>query len=64
MNKEGNLTINRENIFPIIKKWLYSEKDMFIREIAANRTKSPRRHPGFSGAITARMPTSGNTGTM
>lgn len=37
MNKEkGNLTINSENIFPIIKKWLYTDKDIFIRELISN----------------------------
>lgn len=32
----GNISINTENIFPIIKKWLYSEKDIFIRELVSN----------------------------
>jgi len=37
MNKEkGNISIQTENIFPIIKKWLYSEKDIFIRELVSN----------------------------
>jgi molecular chaperone HtpG len=37
MNAEkGNLSISTENIFPIIRKWLYSEKDIFIRELVAN----------------------------
>ncbi len=36
MNKKGNLTINSENIFPIIKKWLYSEHDIFLRELVSN----------------------------
>lgn len=37
MNREtGNISINTENIFPIIKKWLYSEKDIFIRELVSN----------------------------
>jgi molecular chaperone HtpG len=35
-NEKGNLSISTENIFPIIKKWLYSEKDIFIRELVAN----------------------------
>ena len=34
--ENGNISINTENIFPIIKKWLYSEKDIFIREIVSN----------------------------
>ncbi|MCI8566357.1 MAG: molecular chaperone HtpG [Lachnospiraceae bacterium] len=34
--KSGNLSINSENIFPIIKKWLYSDHDIFIRELISN----------------------------
>lgn len=34
--KSGNVSINTENIFPIIKKWLYSEKDIYIREVVSN----------------------------
>ena len=34
--RSGAISINTENIFPIIKKWLYSEKDIFIREIVSN----------------------------
>lgn len=34
--KNGYVSINTENIFPIIKKWLYSEKDIFLREIVSN----------------------------
>ena len=36
MNKEGNLSIESENIFPVIKKWLYSDHDIFIRELVSN----------------------------
>ncbi|OOB79025.1 MAG: molecular chaperone HtpG [Epulopiscium sp. Nuni2H_MBin001] len=36
MSKQGNLSIHSENIFPIIKKWLYSDHDIFIREIISN----------------------------
>lgn len=35
-NEKGNISVNAENIFPIIKKWLYSEKDIFIRELVSN----------------------------
>jgi molecular chaperone HtpG len=34
--KEGNIGIHTENIMPIIKKWLYSDKDIFIRELVSN----------------------------
>lgn len=36
MEKKGSLSINSENIFPIIKKWLYSDHDIFIRELVSN----------------------------
>ena len=36
MNKQGNLSINSENLFPIIKKWLYSDHDIFVRELVSN----------------------------
>ena len=36
MNKTGSLSINSENIFPIIKKWLYSDHDIFMRELVSN----------------------------
>lgn len=34
--KKGSLSINSDNIFPIIKKWLYSDHDIFIRELISN----------------------------
>ena len=34
--KHGNLSINSENIFPIIKKWMYSDHDIFVRELISN----------------------------
>lgn len=34
--EKGNLSINSENIFPIIKKWLYSDTDIFLRELVSN----------------------------
>lgn len=36
MNEKGNLSINSENFLPIIKKWLYTDKDIFIRELVSN----------------------------
>lgn len=38
MKREGNIKISSENMMPIIKKWLYSDKDIFLREIVANGT--------------------------
>ncbi len=34
--EHGNLSINSENIFPIIKKWMYSDHDIFFRELISN----------------------------
>lgn len=36
MASSGNVSIHAQNIMPIIKKWLYSDKDIFVREIVAN----------------------------
>ena len=36
MERQGNLSINSDNIFPIIKKWLYSDQDIFNRELISN----------------------------
>ena len=35
-DKHGNLSINSDNLFPIIKKWLYSDHDIFYRELISN----------------------------
>ena len=35
-NKKGSLSITSENIFPVIKKWLYSDHDIFYRELISN----------------------------
>ena len=36
MAEKGSLSINSENMFPIIKKWLYSDHDIFYRELISN----------------------------
>lgn len=36
VESKGSLSINSENLFPIIKKWLYSDQDIFIRELVSN----------------------------
>ena len=38
MQKNGSLSIHSENIFPIIKKWMYSDQDIFVREQISNAT--------------------------
>ncbi len=44
MKREGQITVDSENLFPIIKKWLYSDKDIFIREIVANACDAIKKY--------------------
>ena len=50
--KKESLSINSENILPIIKKWLYSSKDIFLRELLSNSSdaieKQKYKCKGFS----------------
>ena len=41
---QGSISIDTENIFPIIKKWLYSDKDIFIRELISNGCDAVSKH--------------------
>lgn len=36
INEKGNIQIDQVNMFPVIKKWLYADKDIFIREVVSN----------------------------
>ncbi|HBP38717.1 MAG TPA: molecular chaperone HtpG [Clostridiales bacterium] len=36
IQEKGNVSVNTENIFPIIRKWLYSDRDIFLRELVSN----------------------------
>ncbi|MEG1890918.1 MAG: molecular chaperone HtpG [Clostridia bacterium] len=51
-NQQGNISIHAQNIMPIIKRWLYSDKDIFIREMVSNGcdaiTKQKMLRPGDS----------------
>ncbi|MCC0681632.1 molecular chaperone HtpG [Clostridioides sp. ES-S-0005-03] len=42
--EKGSISIHTENIFPIIKKWLYSDKDIFIRELISNACDAVSKH--------------------
>ncbi len=44
MAKTGNIQISSENMMPIIKKWLYSDKDIFLREIVSNASDAITKH--------------------
>ena len=47
MKREGQITVDSENLFPIIKKWLYSDKDIFLREIVANGCDAIKKYQGL-----------------
>lgn len=44
MKKEGQIKVHSENIFPIIKKWLYSDKDIFLRELVSNACDAIKKY--------------------
>ncbi|MBQ9460506.1 MAG: molecular chaperone HtpG, partial [Clostridia bacterium] len=44
MKKEGQIKVDSENLFPIIKKWLYSDRDIFIREVVANACDAIKKY--------------------
>ena len=43
MNKKGTISVNTENIFPIIKKFLYSDHEVFLRELVANAVDATQK---------------------
>lgn len=49
MKKDGIIQISSENMMPIIKKWLYSDKDIFLREIVANGIDAITKHSKLVG---------------
>lgn len=42
--KKGGISVQTENIFPVIKKWLYSDKDIFLRELVSNACDAITKH--------------------
>ena len=56
MDKKGNLSINSENMFPIIKKWLYSDHDIFYREVISNACDAITKLRKLSGMGDAELP--------
>lgn len=47
--EKGKVSIHSENIFPIIKKWLYSDKDIFVRELVSNGCDAIAKHKRLAG---------------
>ena len=43
-NKRGGISVEAEHIFPIIKKWLYSDSDIFLRELVSNAQDAIMKH--------------------
>lgn len=56
INEKGNISIQTENIFPIIKKWLYSEKDIFLRELVSNASDAISKLRKLSDIGEAELP--------
>ncbi len=54
--KRGNLSINSENLLPIIKKWMYSDKDIFIREMISNASDAITKRKKLDVIGEARLP--------
>lgn len=44
MVEKGKISVNSENLMPIIKKWLYSDRDIFIRELVSNGVDAVSKH--------------------
>lgn len=52
---KGNISVSSENIFPIIKKWLYSDKDIFLRELVSNASDAVTKIKKLSGIGEAKI---------
>ncbi len=55
--EQGNISIHTENIFPIIKKWLYSDHEIFLRELVSNAVDAIQklRMVSFSGEVSGEL---------
>ncbi|MCC6094366.1 MAG: ATP-binding protein, partial [Eubacterium sp.] len=54
--RHGNLSINSDNIFPIIKKWMYSDKDIFVRELISNGCDAITKRKKLDAVGEVRLP--------
>jgi len=52
---KGNISVDSENLFPIIKKWLYSDKDIFLRELVSNGCDAVTKLKKLAGIGEARV---------
>jgi len=56
MREQGTISITAENMFPIIRKWLYADRDIFIRELVSNGSDAIAKLAGLAGVGQADVP--------
>ncbi|QDK41272.1 molecular chaperone HtpG [Bacteriovorax stolpii] len=56
-SRKGTISVNTNDIFPIIKKWLYSEHDIFLRELVANATDAITKRATLARTQNQEIPT-------
>jgi molecular chaperone HtpG len=54
--KKGTISVNTTDIFPIIKKWLYSEHDIFVRELVSNACDAITKRVTLARSTGAELP--------
>ncbi len=55
--RKGTISVHTADIFPIIKKWLYSEHDIFLRELVANATDAITKRATYARTLNQEIPT-------
>jgi molecular chaperone HtpG len=63
-SRKGTISVNTNDIFPIIKKWLYSEHDIFLRELVANSTDAITKRATLARVANQEIPTGKITVTI
>lgn len=63
-SRKGTISVNTNDIFPIIKKWLYSEHDIFLRELTANATDAITKRSTLARTLNQEIPTGKITVTV
>ena len=63
-SRKGTISVNTNDIFPIIKKWLYSEHDIFLRELVANSTDAITKRATLARVANQEIPTGKITVTV
>jgi len=63
-SRKGTISVQTNDIFPIIKKWLYSEHDIFLRELVANATDAITKRATLARTMNQEIPTGKITVTV